>query len=202
MVTVSKVTVPTPVPPTASGLSYTVSDPVAVTLGFSTSIVPAANKIYFGESDFDGASNTATRALHFREEFVGVWQAVNVGISDFEKFFDHNLFSDALDISVQASQVNDGSLPVEELSVNSTTTTLGVSITAERVFNPGTGDATLTGATTAALTGSLIPDRSVRLQWTKYRISVKNLVTGVFYRDYAGVVKTAGFVRVIARKRR
>jgi hypothetical protein len=189
-------------PATASGLNYTISDPVAVTLGFGTSIVPTTDRLYFGETDYDGASITAVRTLHFREQFVGAWQPVNVAVSDFEKFFDHHLFSDVLDVVVQASQANDGSAPIEELSVNSSTSTLGVSVTGERLFNPGTGDSTLTGSTTVALSGTINPDRSVRMRWTKYRVSVKNLITGVFYRDYAGAVQTAGFIRVVVRKRR
>lgn len=211
-----------------SGINYTVTDPLAVTLGFDTTETPATGKIYLGEADFDGSAVTAVRARHFKDEFVGEWRAIDVSSTPtFEEIFSHKLGTDKISFSVQVSQANDGSTPVEELDLAtltntqavSLTNTLGVSITnglifTPGVFNPGTTDASyiagsltgtitgaLTGSLSAALTGSVAMDRAIRVKWDRNRIWVKNVVGNVFYTDYDGNDQQTGFLRVVVRKR-
>lgn len=211
-----------------SGINYTVSDPLAVTLGFDTTETPAAGKIYLGEADYDGVAVTAVRARHFKESFVGEWRSIDVSVTPtFEEIYLHKLGSDVLEFSVQVSQANDGSAPAEELDLATLTNTLGVSLTntlgvsitnglifTAGVFNPGTGDATyipgsltgtitgaLTGSLAATLTGTVVMDRAVRVKWDKNRLWVKNVTNNVFYKDYAATVKQTGFLRVVVRKR-
>lgn len=101
-----------------SSINYTITNRHGVTFGFDTTETPAAGKIYIGEADYDGVAVTAVRARHFKDLFVGEWRAIDVtSPTTFENIYQHGLGSDNLEISVQASQANDGSLPVEELSV-------------------------------------------------------------------------------------
>ncbi|NDC22663.1 MAG: hypothetical protein EBZ49_00810 [Proteobacteria bacterium] len=182
----------------SSGLNYTVSDPLGVTLGFDDEKVESADKLYLGESDFDGFGATAVRPLHFKDTFVSEWRAVDVSSSaSFEEIFNHGLYSDAVDISVQASQADDGSAPIEELSLGSSTNTLGVVVSNNLAVSSGV----LSGNITASLSGSLNPDRAVRVQWTKYKVFVKNLIASTFYRDYTGAARQSGFIRVLVKKR-
>lgn len=200
---------------TLSSLDYNVIDPVGVSLGFDAVQVPATGKFYIAEIDYDGAAITAVRPIHFKDTFVGEWRSVDVssGPGTFEEIWNHNLLDDALDISVQVSQANDGSLPIEELSLSSLTSTLGVSINnglifSAGTFDPGTSDASysplpsLTGSITGSTTGAVNPDRSVRMQWTKTQVYVKNLIATKFYVDYTNAARQSGFLRVVIRKRR
>ena len=212
-----------------SSINYTITDPLAFTLGFDTAELPAAGKFYLGEADYDGAAVTAVRARHFGDSFIGEWRAVDVGSpTTFEQIYLHKLGSDALDFSVQVSQTNDGTGAVEELTLATMTSTLGVTVGngtlavnivdtldyTAAVFNPGTSDASytpgslaggvtgnLTGAVTGSLTGSIKPDRSVAVKWNRNQIWIKNAEAGIFYKDYGGTVRTTGFIRVVARKR-
>lgn len=211
-----------------SGINYQISDPLAVTLGFDTTETPATGKIYLGEADYDGVAVTAVRPRHFKDVFVGEWRAVDVSSTPtFEEIFLHKLGSDQLDFSVQVSQANDGSSPVEELDLATLTSTLGVSLNntlgvsitnglsfTPGTFNPGTTDASyipgsltgtitgsLTGSLSASLTGDIEMDRAVRVKWDKNRIYVKNVVGNVFYTDYDGTAQQTGFIRVVVRKR-
>ncbi|MCJ7521890.1 MAG: hypothetical protein MUP21_06710 [Dehalococcoidia bacterium] len=212
-----------------SSINYSISDPLAFTLGFDTAEVPAAGKFYIGEADYDGAAVTAVRARHFGDAFTGEWRAVDVtGPTTFEEIYLHKLGSDALDFSVQVSQTNDGTGAVEELTLATMTSTLGVTVGngtldvdivntidyTAAIFNPGTSDASytpgsltgdvtgsLTGAVTGSLTGSIKSDRSVAVKWNRNQIWIKNAEAGIFYKDYGGTVQTSGFIRVVARKR-
>jgi len=211
-----------------SSINYTLSDPLAVTLGFDTTETPAGGKFYIGEADYDGSAVTAVRPRHFGDTFVGEWRAIDVtSPTTFEEIFNHKLGSDLLDISIQASQNNDGSTHVEELALGTLTSTLAVGLTNTlgvsisnslaynaAIFNPGTSDASytpgsltgtvtgsLTGSLSAALSGTVTPDSSVAIKWDKNRVWVKNLVAGKFYRDYGGTARTSGFLRVVVRKR-
>ena len=71
----------------------------------------------------------------------------------------------------------------------------------------GTADVTgkdsvaLTGTITAALTGNVYPANAVQVQWDRRKIRVKNTISGVFYKDIDGTTHTAGYIRVIVRKR-
>jgi hypothetical protein len=210
------------------GINYTIKDPLAVTLGFDTTEAPATGKIYLGEADFDGVAVTAVRARHFKTVFVGEWRAIDVtSPTTFEEIYNHKLGTDELEFSVQVSQANDGTGTVEELSLATLTSTLGISLTntlgvsitnglvfTPGVFNPGTTDASyiagsltgtitgaLTGSISASLTGSVKMDRSVIVKWNKNQIWIKNAVAGVFYTDYANSVQTDGYLRVVVRKR-
>lgn len=212
-----------------SGINYTVTDPLAVTLGFDTTETPATGKIYLGEADFDGVAVTAVRSRHFKDTFIGEWRAIDVSSTPtFEEIYLHKLGSFDLDFSIQVSQANDGSAPVEELDLATLTSTLGVTVGngtlavslnntlsyTPAIFNPGTTDATytpgaltgtitagLTGSVTGSLTGDVTMDRAVRVKWDKNRIYVKNVANGVFYTDYDATVQQTGFIRVVVRKR-
>jgi len=196
-----------------ASLDYVVRDQFSPTFGFDAAKAPAAGKLYIGEADFDGASVTAVRPLNFKTVYKSEWRAVDVsgGSPTFEEIFNHYLFDDALEVLVQASQANDGSQPVENLSLATLDNTLAVNISDGHVynqgsFNPGTGDSTytdgtLTGSVTGNLTGSIVPDRSVQVKMTATKLWVKNHVSAKFYRDYANAQKQTGFLRVVVRKR-
>jgi hypothetical protein len=214
--------------PGISGINYRISDPLGVALGFDAAEVPAPGKLYLGEADFDGLAVTAVRARHFKDVFIGEWRAVDVTTTPtFEEIYLHKLGSAALDFSIQVSQANDGSQPVEELDLATLTNTLAVDVTntlavsltnglvyTPAVFSPGTSTATytpgsltgtvtaaLTGTVTAALTGAVVMDRAVKVKWDKNRIWVKNVGANVFYSDYDGNPQLIGFIRVVVRKR-
>ena len=188
-----------PAGPMAS-LDYNIYDPVGVTLGSSDTNIATPNRFYFGEADWDGSGITAVRTISFNDSFIGEWRGVDVsGSPTFTETWNHNLFDDALSLSVQVSSANDGSQPVEQLSLDNFTTTLGVDRTNSLYLNPATPQ-TLNGDVTVALTGSIYPDRSVAAQWTKYQVTIKNTTPSVFYRDYSGALKQTGYTRVILSK--
>lgn len=113
-----------------SSINYLIYDPLAVTLGFDTAETPAADKAYIGEADFDGSAVTAVRPRNFKSSWASEWRAIDVsGTPTFEEIFSHNFGSDELEISIQVSQADDGSLPVEELSLAGLSNTLDVDIT-------------------------------------------------------------------------
>ena len=103
-----------------SGIAYQIVDPLAVTLGYDATEPTDADKLTISEADFGVTPDiiTAIRPRHFKKTFVGEWKAVDVTtILDFEKIWDHRLGTNILDVSVQVSSANDGSQPVEELSL-------------------------------------------------------------------------------------
>lgn len=185
-----------------SSIDYSIADPLGVTLGFSTSETPTAGRVYIAEVDFDGANITAVRARHFKDVFIGEWRAVDVsgGSPTFEEIWNHKLGSDLVAVSVQVSQADDGSAPVEELSLAILGNNQIFSFADTLSFNPGTSDASLTGSVTASLTGAYYMERSVFAQWSKNQVLVKNAVSARFYRDYGGVARQVGFIRVIMRR--
>lgn len=196
-----------------ASLDYIVKDMLSPSYGFDTALTPADGKLYIGEADFDGASVTAVRAMHFKDSFVSEWRAVDVagGSPTFEEIFNHNLMSDQLDVIVQASQANDGTQPVQALSMGVLDNTLGVTINNTLNFtpgshNPGTSDATytpgsLTGTVTGAISGTVVPESSVFAKFSRTQIHVKNAVSAKFYKDYNGTQRQTGFIRVLIRKR-
>jgi hypothetical protein len=102
-----------------STINYTISDPLAVTLGFNTTGAETPGRIYIGECTVvSGAIDVSSiRPRHFQDSFVSEWRAFDVGSTLTQpETFNHCLGSDLLDISVQVSQVDDGSGPIEELS--------------------------------------------------------------------------------------
>lgn len=240
-----------------SSINYKILDPLAVELGVETAETPADDKMYLGEFYFDGTSianfpsdTTAIRPRHFRDTFVGEWRQVDIGGGNgipnlgtavpgkFETKYSHNLGSDLLDVCVQVSTANDGSAPIEEMSLATIdASTLAVSISnglslvksdtmtfvaashAADVFNPASSGATfsqgsfsggnltgsidyaLNGSVTGSLSGSVYVEKSVSAKWTKNYIWVKNAVLNRFYKDYDGTARTAGYIRVIVRRR-
>lgn len=183
-----------------ASLDYTITDLFGVTLGFDDTKSEAVNKMYIGEADWDGFAVTAVRSNNFGDVFVGEWRPVDVSSSStFTESWNHNLMDDALEVIIQASQENDGTAPVEQLSLASLTNSLGIDVVNSLTLTPG--DQTLGGGISVNLTGSLYPDRSVFAQWTKYKIDIKNAQASVFYKDYSGAIKQTGYVRVILRKR-
>jgi hypothetical protein len=228
-----------------SSIDYTIGDRFGVTLGFDTTITPAAGKLYLGEAYFDGtavatipADTVSTRALHFKDLFVGEWRAVDVSATpSFEVIYQHGLRSTTLDVSVQVSQANDGSLPIEELSLSQITSSLvftpsngtlaiglgtlsvgtgtlavsavGLSAGSQTITTQPSltgspafsGSQTLTGTVGGSLSGSVQTARSVKLNWDQNKARIKNALSGVFYKDYADVVRTSGYIRVVIRKR-
>jgi hypothetical protein len=168
--------------------------------------------MYIGEADFDGTSVTAVRPLNFKDVYVSEWRAIDVSSTPtFEQIFNHNLFGLDLEVAIQVSQANDGSQPVELMSLNTALNSLGVTVNntlvyTPEVFTPNSSGATLTpssltGGVTANLTGDIVPDRSAQMKFTKTQIFVKNVGNNKFYRDYGGAQRQSGFMRVIVRKR-
>ena len=104
-----------------SGIEYTISDPYAVTLDYDSAEPTDADKMTLAEIDFDEGppeAVTAVRPRHFKKTFVGEWRAIDVsGTPTFEEIWNHRLGTDLLDVSVQVSSADDGSQPVEELSL-------------------------------------------------------------------------------------
>lgn len=222
-----------------SSINYNVVDPMAVTTGFVAlaSATPVAGRLYIGEADFDGTAITAVRPRHFRDIYVGNWQAFDVtSTAIVEKTWLHRLGGDVLDVSVQVSQANDGSLPVEELALADLKNNLGVglgSLVVDLVnlkvdksnfsFTPTTvqpqgsetgvnlvvnsdvalkyesGSSGLSG--TPAVTGTVTPTRSAAAKWDRNTVSVKNVASNLYYKDYGGIERQTGFVRVVIRKR-
>ena len=191
-----------------SSINYTISDPLTVTLGFDALEVPAEGKIYLGEADFDGSAVTAVRSRHFKDTFISEWVPVDITTGSgspnlgtvvpglFEAKFAHKLGSLDLDITIQASQANDGSQPVEQLVITSLTKdSLGVNVSSSGltltktdtmtyvapghspdVFNPGSTNATF-------LQGSFSPGSlSGTINYTLGG-NVTGSLTGDFYID-------------------
>ena len=106
-----------------AGISYQVVDPLAVTLGFETVENTDADKMVIVEADIvESGGNvtvTAVRPRHYKNTFIGDWRTVaDVGSTPtFEEIWNHNFGSDMIDVSVQVSSANNGSQPVEELSL-------------------------------------------------------------------------------------
>jgi hypothetical protein len=204
-----------------SGAHYTITDPLAPTLSavISSGSAPA-NSIIIGEADFDGTAVTASRPRAYRNDFVGEWRSVTVAGPQVlpEQIFNHWLGTDKIDVVVQVSQANDGSAPVEEISLSQLVSSLGVSLNntlgvnvtnGTLAFTPGSGGGSLggsvagnlTGGLSSSLTGSVGETRSLAMQWDRNQVKVKGLTSGVLYTDYNGVVQTGGYLRVLARRR-
>lgn len=199
---------------TIASLDYVVKDMLSPTYGFDTVMTPAPGKVYIGEATFDGTSVTSVRALNFKDVYVSEWRAIDVsgGSPTFEEIFNHNLMSTELEFVVQVSQANDGSQPIELMSLATLQSTLGVTINNTLSFNagsfnPGTTDATysplpaLTGGVSGSLSGAVVNDSSVMAKFSRTQLFVKNAISGRFYRDYDNTQRQTGFIRVIVRKR-
>jgi len=204
-----------------SAINYTITDPHAVVLGFVVNggAVPA-NSLVIGEADFDGTSISAVRPRCYHNDFIGEWRAVTVAgpVVLAEEIYNHWLGTDKIDLTVQVSQANDGSQPVEEISLSQLTNNLAIAINntlaisvgnGTLAFTPGSGGGSLSGTVTGSLSGNVTGSlsgtvnetRSLAAKWDRNQIHVKGLTAGVFYTDYNGVVQTSGYLRVLARRR-
>lgn len=64
-----------------------------------------------------------------------------------------------------------------------------------------TGVPAISGTVGGSIAGAVAMSRSVAAQWTKNLLSVKNVHSGVFYKDFSDVVRQSGYIRVVVRKR-
>ena len=62
------------------------------------------------------------------------------------------------------------------------------------------GTVALTG--TVALNGTLLMARSAKAKWTNTQVTVSNVTSNLFYKDYASANQQTGFVRVVIKKLR
>lgn len=179
-----------------SGINYLISDPLRVNLTFSDSEPTSPSQLCLGQVYWDGAAVSDIRTRHFRDSFVSEWVEVQIDGTNggpnlgtpipnyYEALFAHKLGTDRLEVEVQVSQANDGTLPIERLAMTSLSSTLNVSITnglsvtpsgsiiytppthGTDVFVPGTSDASfvsgglltpgsITDSKTWGLTGSV-----------------------------------------------
>jgi hypothetical protein len=209
-----------------ASINYNVRNPWAVDLSFSSTLPTEDDKMVICEAVFDGSVVTEVTPRMFLDYYVGDWRAVDVvGSPSFTESWVHALGTDQVSVSIQVSQANDGSAPVEELTLAELLNTLTVDVNngtldvnntisdSDGTYNAGTGDGsvsdwgritgdvTLTGSVAGSLLGSISPLNAVKMQSTRNRIDVKNLVSGLFYKDFGGVTRDTGFIRVIVRKR-
>lgn len=116
-------------PESIGSITYQIIDPLAVTLGFTDDpSTLTENQFIVMEAYYDGVSAvTSVKPRNFGDKFVSEWRAIDVSsVPNFEEEFTHYLGTDALDITIQACQVNDGTEAVEELSLAKINNTLGV----------------------------------------------------------------------------
>jgi len=152
-----------------SGLSYTIIDPLAPTLGF-TATAPAkrftsvSNQIFIGEAVFDGSNVTSVTQYALGGHYEGFTQVTLSG-GNFSLTIPHNLGYVPTRVSFYGSQANDFSQVLEPLS-------------------------------SADMTSSTL-QRSVITAMDKANVYVKNATNGVFYKSFAGVTETSGYVFVV-----
>jgi len=194
-------------------LDYVIIDSYKPTLGFAAAETPVAGRMYIGEADFDGIAVTAVRPRQFKRTFVGDWRAVDVsgGSPTFEEIWSHYLGTADIDVVIQVSQANDGSLPVEQLSLSEHSDpvldvnngTLGITNTLS--LTPGDqtlgGGVAISGSVSGAFSTPGKQTRSARMKHTRNLIYVKNIFSALFYTDYDGTVKQTGYIRVIVQKK-
>jgi hypothetical protein len=211
-----------------SGINYLIIDSNSPALSLETTDTSSDTALCLGEVDFDGLAVTAVRPRSYGDTFISEWRAIDVVTSPtFEQEFPHGLGGDKLQISIQVSQTNDGSGYVEELSHARFNQNLSVAITSSlapevtgeqtlraAVFAPASSGASytdnvlegativgLTGTVEGTLSGSITPENNVAVRWNRNTIAVKNSLASHFYRDYAGVLQTAGFIRVVLSRK-
>lgn len=68
-------------------------------------------------------------------------------------------------------------------------------------YSAGALTAALSGTPITSLAGAVYPENSVAVKYSRNQIKVKNAMASKLYRDYDGVERTTGFVRVIITKR-
>lgn len=179
---------------TESSVAYNVRDFNAVSFVADTAKDPA--KFYVAELYFDGSAITSAMAISYSDFFVGEWRSVDLAVTPtFTETWNHALFDDAIEVTYQVSQANDGSQPVEFLTVMGIENTLLLSNTL--ALNPATPQA-LTGA--VAFTGGVTPTRGIKASVTNKTVTISNLVNNFLYKDFSGASRNSGFVRVIAKR--
>ena len=187
-----------------TGLDYKINDPVGLQLGYDDSKVPAAGKFYFGEAEFDGAGITSVTPIYFNDYYIGDWRPVDLTTAvDFLESWNHLMFDDALSIDIQVSQENDGSVPIETLSVAGMSNTLAPNVSNTLTLDPAQGsggDQSLEGEVNVSLDGEVYLNRSAIAWYSNKQISVKNNHSGLFYKDYQGNDRQVGYIRVLVRK--
>lgn len=180
-----------------ASLDYVIRDPMAVTLGFDSVKTPSATKLYIGEAAWDGSAVTSSTPLHFKDYFIGDWRAVNLAsASSFTEVWNHRLMDDALQVTVQVSQTNDGTGAVEELSLTKLASTLALANT----LALSNGDQTLSGA--LVLNGLVTLTSSAKAVWTTKQVTISNATANQFYTDFSGVARQGGYIRVVVKKLR
>lgn len=139
-------------PEANASVTFEIIDPLAVTLGFADDpSTLTANQFVVMEADFNGTNVTAVRPRNYTDKFVSEWRAIDTATDPtFEEIFNHYMGTDVVDVVIQASQANDGSAPVEELSLAKINNSLGV--TADK----GTLAVGLTDNLTHTVTNTLV----------------------------------------------
>lgn len=194
-----------------TGLNYNIKDPLMPELSVDTIWSPSEGKCYVGEGEFSSGALISSLTYNFKGKFDSIYEAVDVSsLATFEKILNHNLGEFPKEIQIFASQANDGSEPLEPLSLSISGNDLGVNINdtlsyTAGVFNPGTTDATynqgsLVGNVSGNLTGSVYDLRSVKVKITRTQIYIKNVKDNHFYRDYDGSDQDSGYLKVVCKK--
>lgn len=154
---------------TQTALNYKITNPLAPTL--ATTITAHTKRfqrenglIYIGRAVFDGANVTSISITYATKGRFEAWQSVVPAVGDFLNTFTHNLGYIPTKIELYASQANDYSAAIEPLAAGQLTA----------------GAQTLTHA--------------VIVDITETTIRVKNATNGIYYKDFAGVSQTAGFL--------
>lgn len=155
-----------------TGFNYTINNPVAPQLGFSStphakSFARSANKIYIGRCVFDG-TNVTSLTIYQNMGVYAAFTSVTLSSGSFSLNIPHNLGYFPSKIQFYGSQASDFTQPLDLL---------------------GIGD-----MTTSTL------QRSVIAQTSDLAVLVKNPTNGIFYKDFSGTAQTSGFRYVVAER--
>lgn len=202
-------------PERAANLTYRILDPLEPELIVDTvapgrvSEIITTNRCPLGEATFDGTVLVDVISYAFNRSFESTWQAVNTSTQSglFIRDIDHNLGFRPDNITILASTTDSDSGDIEVLSTSGGTSSLTVSgghsfihsdptispVPAGSVWSPGS----FSGGVTVSLGGSYDLDHSVTFKMNKLSCSIKNPTPNVVYRDFAGVIQTSAYIKVI-----
>lgn len=170
------------------GQSYIVKDMLHPTISYEATKAQDGTKCYLGELYFNGTVITSSVTYAYRSEFESDWIAIDVSSSPvFTQTFNHNLGVLPKSIMIYVSQSDDESTPAELLSVADVASDYALN------FNAGTGDSSVSP------TGGPYMNRSVKAQFTRTIVTMQNVRSNVFYKDYTGTTRTTGYLKLIAR---
>lgn len=170
------------------GQTYAVYDMFHPNIQHESARSQDGTKCYLGECEFNGTSITTISTYAYKGEFESDWISIDVEtIPTFTQSFNHNLGCLPKDIMIYASQADDDSTLSELLSVANIDTDYSIN------FDAGTSDATV------APTGAPYMVRGIKARMNRKTIQIGNLKDNIFYKDYDGVIKVAGYLKVIAR---